>query len=806
MSVAGGVITVEVPRRMLPALWRRPEVQAAEVAPASSRLTLGDSSIAVGANSWWEAQRVGGMGPGEYPATFAVIQDPVLSSHPAFAGLQMQRPAGSQPSVDPGATRHGTALLSAIASRGAVGCGLCLPADAGEKGVAPGVNVVLDPTGSLSELDWAAGVAGFSTDPTTGALKSEPGASTPAQVVNYSRGSDTYADDSLESEIWDATVDSYGVTATVAAGNSGPTARTVNDPALAYNVIGVGAFSGGGTTDPSDDSIFSWSSRGPTVGGRKKPDLVAVGDGGLAYSYYQSTGKLWKYDTGTSYAAPQVGGGAILLAGAGIRDPKVVKAILIDSARPGRFTPAEAMGTQTGWQPDWGWGELNLDAAYKERLNFARDDVPSNSARFFRANAFAPGDRATLVWNRRVADCQPLRQGCYYDTTSGFRVYTLSNLDLTAYDAAAAAPIAASTSTVDNVEQVRVPAPGSVVYKVSAGEVDGPAGEPFAIAATRPLTPLATPQPSITLEISSAGPVAPNTPVTVTATVANPSPDLPADNATATLTAPPGVELVGGAQTQSLGTLGTKGSSSDRATASWTVRGTTDGLKRLVARASATKYDSVFRSSATAAFTIDAEPPRVTIATSATPTTNDRIPVEWSASEPATFDVEVADVSNTFSPWLTATTQTGATYAGSPGGTFRFRVRATDAFGNASPFVASDAIAIANRDATQPPRPAPVNPFPPPRSPQLRVTRIRRTKTRITLRGAVARGAGGKITATWKRGRTRIARRSTRPRGGKFTLYLKVPRSAPGALVVTYAGGHGFAAQTLVVRMSSRSG
>lgn len=308
-------------------------------------------------------------------------------------------------------------------------------------------------------------------------------------------------------------------------------------------MIGVGAFSGGGTTDPSDDTLFGWSSRGPTVAGRKKPDLVAVGDGGLADSYYQTTGSLWKYDTGTSYAAPQVGAGAILLAGAGIRDPKVVKAILIDSARPGRATPAASIGTQTGWLPDWGWGEMNLDAAFHERLNFARDEVPANSALFFKATAQPAGDRATLVWNRRVADCKPLKQGCYYDTDSGFRTYTLTNIDLTEYDAATGAPLATSASTVDNVEQVRAPTPAPVVYKVSAGDIDGPAGEPFAIAATRPLTPLATPMPVTSVRVDQPGPMRARQPVTVTAEVANPSADLSAENAQITLNLPAGVEL-----------------------------------------------------------------------------------------------------------------------------------------------------------------------------------------------------------------------------------------------------------------------
>jgi hypothetical protein len=660
----------------------------------------------------------------------------------------------------------------------------------------------------MAETDWAAGIPYYWYDDQSNSWKLQPGAPDPAQVINFSRGNDAAYDDSIGAQEWDATVDSYGVTATVAAGNSGPAAHTVNDPALAYNVIGVGAFSGGGTSDPFDDSIFTWSSRGPTVGGRKKPDLVAVGDGSLAYSYYQSTGQLWKYDTGTSYAAPQVGGGAILLAGAGIRDPKVVKAILIDSARQGRATPASSMGTQAGWQPDWGWGELNLDAAYKERLNFARGDVPAGSARFFRADALAPGDRATLVWNRRVADCQPLRQGCYYDTTSGFRVYTLSNLDLAAYDAASAAPLAASASTVDNVEQVRVPAPGSVIYKVSVGDVDGPAGEPFAIAATRPLTPLTTPQPTIALDLSNRGTLAPSTSVAVTATITNPSPELPADNATATLALPAGVELVNGDQTQPLGTLGVKGTFRDDATATWTVRGTTHGLKRLVATATAAKYGSTFRSSTAAAFTVDAQAPTVTIAVPSTPSAPGAgIPVQWGASEPATFDVDVADSGNSFVGWLAGTSETAATYPGSPGGIFRFRVRAIDPFGNASPFVQSDAVAVTHPE-TQVPPPTPDNPNRTVRSPELRLAVVRRTKTRIVIQGTVARAASGRITASWTRRGRRLARATTRARRGSFALRLKLARSAvrisSGALVVTYAGGHGFAAQTRRVAFRAR--
>ena len=619
-SVPGHTITARVPRKALARLARRHDVAAIEPAPVMRALDIGQNSLSVGAPSWWSAGYTGGRGTADVPANFAVDQDPVMRSHPAFQGITFVTPPGAVEPGNPSLTRHGTALLSIAAAQGPTGCALCQPADAQEKGVVPGVGKVLDPSGAGAETDWAAGVPYYWYDDASSQWRLQAPAPDPAQVINYSRGSDTTEDDSLIAQAVDATVNDYGVTMTVAAGNSGPAPRTVNDPALAYNVIGVGAFSGGGTTDPSDDSIFAWSSRGPTVGGRKKPDLVAVGDGGLAYSYYQSTGQLWKYDTGTSYSAPQVGAGAILLAGAGIRDPKVVKAILVNSARPGRATPSSPMGTQVGWLPDWGWGEMNLDAAFHERLNFARDDVPSGGARFFSAAAQAAGDRATLVWNRRVADCKPLRQGCYYDTDSGFRVYTLSNLDLTEYDAQTGLQRAASTSTVDNVEQVRTPAAGTVIYKVSAGEVDGPGGEPFAIAATRPVTPLVTPQPMTSLTIVGGGPRRVGDPVSVVAQVVNPSADLTADNTQVTLDLPSGIELVSGSRAQTLGTLQLKGDLAASATASWTVRGTSDGVKQLTATATATKYGSTLRSSATDSFAIDGDPATATLVVPPDPT------------------------------------------------------------------------------------------------------------------------------------------------------------------------------------------
>src|SRR5207302_3938686 len=147
-------------------------------------------------------------------------------------------------------------------------------------------------------------------------------------------------------------------------------------------------------------TILDFSSRGPTPGGRKKPDLVAVGSSEFANQHWLRDGNLWSGGSGTSLAAPQGAAAAALLAGSGITTPIAQKAILIDSARRGRATPSSSMGTQTGWQPDWGWGALNLTQALQERTHFYTSDVPGVEAQFYLASLQSAGDRATLVWNR----------------------------------------------------------------------------------------------------------------------------------------------------------------------------------------------------------------------------------------------------------------------------------------------------------------------------------------------------------------------------------------------------------------------
>jgi hypothetical protein len=359
-----------------------------------------------------------------------------------------------------------------------------------------------------------------------------------------------------------------------------------------------------------------------------------------------------------------------------------------------------------------------------------------------------------------------------------------------------------------------------VVYKVSAGDVDGPAGEPFAITATHPLTPLVTPQPTTALTVGAQGPVRAGQSVRIEADIANPSPDLTAENTQVTLSMPSGVELVTGQSTQSLGTLNARGQPGDHAVAVWTVRGNGDGLQQLIATTSAARYGSTFRTSAVGSFSVDAQPPRLTLAAPAGSTTPD-ISLAWNGTDDgsgiASFDVDVATDDQSFIPWLSATTLTSSTYHGTPGSRYRFRIRATDAFGNRSGYVFTPEIAIPSGGGDTGGGPDPGAP-PPSRpgllSPRLTVTSVRRSARRLTVRGTVARGAAGKVTATWTPRRRARGQRSSRPTRAStyvhlraFTLKLTISRAqrlaTRGILVVRYRGGGGFSPQTRRITVAS---
>lgn len=97
----------------------------------------------------------------------------------------------------------------------------------------------------------------------------------------------------------------------VAAGNAGPSSGSVGNPAVAKNVITVGACYNG-----ASENLASFSSRGPTDDGVMKPDIVAPGvdvysakSDGIRDSYNGGYQPM----QGTSMSTPIVAGGTALI-------------------------------------------------------------------------------------------------------------------------------------------------------------------------------------------------------------------------------------------------------------------------------------------------------------------------------------------------------------------------------------------------------------------------------------------------------------------------------------------------------------
>jgi hypothetical protein len=740
------------------------------------------------------------------------MDDKIDEAQPLLHGLSFERPMNTITGTECGQSagcEHGTEAAGMAVATGNSSCGLCTPDTGSEKGVAWGVSYVLDadfgtmPDRATCGYDSGLWALGFHQPPIGDCEHSMPGATHLALVHSDSHGGYTSSDDSVSERNLDKFTSAFGAIQTEPSGNdglNGTGAGHITSSCIAYDVLCVGGVSSTGS-DSSADTIANFSSQGPSPAGRKKPDLVALAAGAgstnmtVLEQRYISQNRLERGDTGTSFASPQVAGAAALLYGAGLTDPLVVKAILLDSTTLGRATPGSAMGTQTTWQPDWGWGELNLDSAYTERNNFAADSVGAGEVQFYRSNV-AAGDRATLVWNRRVIGAP--------DQTAVPQPLTLSNLDLTEYNGAQD-QVASSASSIDNVEQVRGVASGTVVYKVKdqSSTVDGLPAEPFALAAKNPLTHLTSPKPTVTLTTGPSSATA-DSDITVTETVSNPSGDISGSGATATLSLPDGLTVTSGGSTTWSPDGGTLAPGAS-ATHQWTVRGSADGVRQLTASGQDSAYGETFTASDHATVRIDSTPPAVSISCPASGGTDPNLRIGWSATDAsaiAGYDVEVAINGGPYTSLLAGTRQTSSTFSGHPGSAYQFRVRARDALGNLSEFTPCGPIAIGF--VAVPPTPTPISPpiKPLPAAPHLKLGKVRVKRGRLYLEGTLARTATGRLTFTYSAHGHRPVRTKTRVKRGHYRTSLRLPRGRPkGLLRVQYLGDRSFAPQRLSRRI-----
>lgn len=209
---------------------------------------------------------------------------------------------------------HGTHVASIAAGSGDLG-------GAAFRGVAPGaflaIAKTLDSAGSgpisriIDGVRWCTQQAGV-------------------RVINLSLGTSGCSDgrDALSAAVDEA--QALGFVVVAAAGNSGPAFCTIGSPGGAAGAITVGALA-----DPGEGGIrlASFSSRGPTLDGRAKPDITAPGVGITA----AAAGSNYVAMSGTSMAAPYIAG---------------TVALMLD-ANPD-LTPAQVRANLTKTAGDWG--------------------------------------------------------------------------------------------------------------------------------------------------------------------------------------------------------------------------------------------------------------------------------------------------------------------------------------------------------------------------------------------------------------------------------------------------------------------
>lgn len=282
-----------------------------------------------------------------------------------------------------------------------------------------------------------------------------------------------------------------------AAGNSGPGSATVGSPSTAKNALSIG-----GTVNGAGlNSISSFSSRGPTVDNRLKPDLMAPANNTSADSDFNIGTQNCGLDSGagTSYASPLAAGAAALVRQyymdgyypTGAPDPAralkpsaaLVRATLLNSGE-------NMTGARSYPGMDQGWGRIQLNSALplpgdKEKLSVIDE-----------GSGFLSSADAVRVYTFTVRDTsQPLKVTLSWTdapSTPAAATNLVNDLDLVVEGPRRTylgnvfrrgeSTTGGSADSVNNHEQVLVQAPqaGTWTVKIKPSRiVQGP--QPFAL-------------------------------------------------------------------------------------------------------------------------------------------------------------------------------------------------------------------------------------------------------------------------------------------------------------------------------------
>ena len=256
--------------------------------------------------------------------------------------------------------------------------------------------------------------------------------------------------------------------------NGGSGSSKITAPGTAKNVLSIGSSVNG--------SVSSYSSEGPTLDGRIKPDLVAPGDGicsaraeeaisvvgSVCGTGTHSNGRsMYMQLSGTSQATAVAGGSASLAREylrevAGINKPSasLIKATLINGA--------EDLGTPNIPNANEGWGQIDLENSLNPTssgvsLDVFQDDERELQAGFSLIYSFdldgSKGIDITLAWSDAEASANAAQ--------SESRL--LNNLDLILiapdgtsylgnYFASGVSITGGTADNLNNIERIRIPA------------------------------------------------------------------------------------------------------------------------------------------------------------------------------------------------------------------------------------------------------------------------------------------------------------------------------------------------------------
>lgn len=287
----------------------------------------------------------------------------------------------------------------------------------------------------------------------------------------------------------------------IAAGNSFPNVTVFGD---AYNGITTG-----GLEEPVTDNYYrvgDVTCPGPTVDGRKKPDVMTPSTYQVTPGYSSGSNNYWNPgygDGATSWAVPHTAGVAALLLQYANQTPdantghsEVIKAVIVNSTFPnirdksGNFTdPANRT-----WDPNRGYGRIDALRAY-QTLSAGRVrrsttitstagwayDTMSSSAMHTYIIAGQKNERLilTVTWNRQTRKTG----SSYFDETS-----PKFNIDVNV--ASSTQVLFSEANSLNNLEKVDILLPADGNYTVSLKNTTSKSNRAYGLAFERlpPLT------------------------------------------------------------------------------------------------------------------------------------------------------------------------------------------------------------------------------------------------------------------------------------------------------------------------------